>query len=109
MRPDELETTEIAVAEQAHAITGVAQVSATDGSADLLKLFVEPDHMGKGVGRVLLDWAIQTARDQHADKLIIEADPSAEPFYLKQGAVHVGEVPSGSIAGRVLPLMHIRL
>ncbi len=109
LRPNDLETTEIAVAEQAHAITGVAQVSATDGSADLLKLFVDPDHMGKGVGRVLLDWAIQTAREQHADKLVIEADPGAEPFYLKQGATHVGEVPSGSIAGRVLPLMHIRL
>ncbi len=109
LRPGDLERTKIVVAEQDRAVAGVAQVSVADENADLLKLFVDPGHMGKGIGTVLFDWAVETARAQLADRLVIEADPGAEPFYLKRGAIRVGEVPSGSITGRVLPLMHIRL
>ena len=38
-----------------------------------------------------------------ATELYIEADPFAAAFYERMGAVRVGEVPSASIPGRVLP------
>ena len=37
--------------------------------------------------------------------LTIAADPNAVGFYQRAGAREVGEVPSDSIAGRVLPLL----
>lgn len=36
-------------------------------------------------------------------------DPDAVPFYEAMGARHAGAVPSGSIPGRMLPLMELRL
>jgi len=38
---------------------------------------------------------------------MIDADPNAEGFYLKMGAERVGESPSGSIPGRMLPLLQV--
>ena len=109
LQPEELDHTAVIVAERDQAVLGVAQVSTEAGSANLTKLFVDPEHIGKGVGVVLFDWAVQAARDLRADKLVIEADPGAEPFYLKRGAKRVGEVPSGSIPGRILPLLQLPL
>jgi hypothetical protein len=37
----------------------------------------------------------------------LEADPGAEPFYLAMGARRCGSVPSGSIPGRLLPVLEI--
>ncbi|MFF2517849.1 GNAT family N-acetyltransferase, partial [Streptomyces sp. NPDC058086] len=34
---------------------------------------------------------------------------NAEPFYRAMGAVRIGNVPSGSIAGRVLPQMVVTI
>ena len=53
--------------------------------------------------------AIATARASGARTLRIEADPYAEPFYQAMGAMRIGETPSGSIPGRMLPLLHLTL
>ncbi len=90
-------------------IAGMAEVSFESDRADLEKLFVEPDHMRLGVGRLLFEWAILTAKTAGALKIVIEADPDAEPFYRKMGAKRVGMAPSGSIPGRQLPELEFRL
>jgi hypothetical protein len=36
---------------------------------------------------------------------LIRADPNAVGFYLRAGTRVIGEIPSDSIAGRVLPLL----
>jgi hypothetical protein len=41
--------------------------------------------------------------------LEIDAEPNAEGFYRKTGAQRIGETPSGSIPGRTLPLMRVRV
>ena len=71
----------------------------------------EPDlaEAWRGVGRALFGWCAGAARAMAADHLMIEADPGAETFYTRMGAVRCGEAPSGSIAGRVLPLLRYRL
>jgi len=38
-------------------------------------------------------------------RVVLDADPGAEPFYARFGARRTGEVPSGSIEGRMLPRM----
>lgn len=77
--------------------------------AELMDLFVDPDHIGGGVGRTLWDDLIGHARSAGARQLRIEADPHAAAWYRRRGARPVGEVPSGSIPGRMLPLLLLEL
>jgi GNAT superfamily N-acetyltransferase len=74
---------------------------------ELVMLFVEPSAIGRGVGRTLLDDARQDAANRGWATLRIESDPGAEGFYLAHGARRVGTVPSGSVAGRELPLLEL--
>ena len=76
---------------------------------ELAALFVEPACIGTGVGRTLMNHALEASRALGADRLIIQGDPNAERFYIRAGATKVGKRPSGSIPGRVLPLFEIRL
>ncbi len=87
----------------------VVQVGLSDGKADLEKLFVDPDAMGLGLGRLLFDWAVRVSRSGGADRLMIEADPDAASFYKRMGALEIGSAPSVSIPGRHLPLLEYRL
>lgn len=83
---------------------------ATDGSvARVENFFVDPDYQRKGIGRKL--WAKIQARavETGCNRLILDADPNALPFYEAMGFSVVGEVPSGSISGRMLPRMELSL
>jgi GNAT superfamily N-acetyltransferase len=77
--------------------------------AEFTDLFVEPGAIGQGYGKRLWQHTIDMARSLGVQRVTIEADPFAEPFYLRQGAVRIGEVPSDSIPGRVLPLLRFDL
>jgi GNAT superfamily N-acetyltransferase len=61
---------------------------------ELDNLWVLPQHMGRGIGRRLLDHAMQTARDLGITTIQIDADPFAAAFYEKCGAVLNGTVPA---------------
>jgi hypothetical protein len=58
---------------------------------------------------LLFAWACKSAREAGADKLVIESDPDAVPFYLRMDAVRAGHAPSGSIPGRMLPRLEFDL
>ena len=77
------------------------------GRGELLMLFVDPSAMGSGVGRVLLEDAVASAGERGWTALRVESDPGAEGFYVRHGARRVGRVPSGSVAGRELPLLEL--
>jgi GNAT superfamily N-acetyltransferase len=109
LRPGELQSTHIQVAERYSTVVGLAQVKVAGTDADLLKLFVEPALSGSGVGRLLFEWATARARGLGAVRMIIEADPGAAPFYEHMGARHAGLAPSQSIPGRMLPRMQMEL
>lgn len=104
-----METSFLMVAEIDGNVAGVAQVRVEGERAELDKLFIEPAHLGDGIGRALFDWARKTARDARATTLVIDADPGAAGFYRRMGAVDDGTVPSGSIPGRVLPRLKLVL
>ena len=107
--PARLATETILVAEQSGRRLGFVAVAVDRDSADLVDLFVEPDYRGSGLGSRLLEAAVETARSSGATRLEIEADPHAEDWYCKRGAERIGETPSGSIPGRVLPVLELRL
>jgi GNAT superfamily N-acetyltransferase len=74
-------------------------------SSDFLDaLFVEPAHIGTGIGRLLIQHALQTLADCGAVRLIIQGDANATEFYKAAGARQTGARESGSIPGRYLPL-----
>jgi GNAT superfamily N-acetyltransferase len=54
--------------------------------------WVSPSCMAQGVGRALLSRAVALATEGNATALAIDADPSAEQFYLACGARRVGSV-----------------
>ena len=92
-------------------VLGVAAVAPMeeDGSYDLDRLFVEPDALRRGVGQALMRAVEKIARDEGAARLVILADPNASAFYERMGAVRVGDAPSDSIPGRMLPLFRLDL
>lgn len=108
-RPQDLQSTGIGVAETDNGIVGVVQIKVVNAEADLMKLFVEPARMRGGVGRVLMNWAVERARSLGAIRMFIEADPYAAQFYRDNGAYDVGFAASGSIPGRMLPKLVIDL
>lgn len=73
-------------------------------------LWVLPERTGQGLGRILFLHAAEQARARGATSLTIEADPHAESFYLRMGAVRAGTIAS-EIDGsdRELPLMKFDL
>jgi N-acetylglutamate synthase-like GNAT family acetyltransferase len=83
------------------------QVSASE--AELGCMFIEPDFIGKGYGRRLMDHAKQQAFKCGYPKIMVLADPNAEKFYRAAGGILVGARPSASIPGRELPLLQIDL
>lgn len=109
LEPKDLVETKVALAFRSDDMIGVAQLSVEVDRAELDKLFVDPEWIGHGIGRILFDWSVETAREHGAGTMLVTADPDAVPFYEKMGFERIGEEPSGSIAGRVLPVFHLRL
>ena len=108
LEPDELTARRVTVAEEDGTLLGFATLEGEAPQGELGMLFVEPAAIGRGVGRLLYRHVLDQARELGFDLLTIDADPHAEAFYLAMGARRIGEVPSGSIAGRVLPLLEAR-
>jgi GNAT superfamily N-acetyltransferase len=109
LSPADFARSSLQVAVEGDVVTGVVQVVVDGENADLAKLFIAPSTIRAGVGRALFDWAAKVARERGARWLRIEADPDAAPFYRRMGAVDDGVAPSGSIPGRVLPRLKLKL
>ena len=106
---ESLTRSRIQVAAAEGCVVGVAQISMSGASAQLEKLFVEPERLSHGIGRILFDWCVSTARAEGATILVIDADPGAVEFYRRMGAMDDGSVASGSIPGRRIPRLRFSL
>jgi GNAT superfamily N-acetyltransferase len=106
LTPEFIAGNEVHLAEDGGEILGFYGLAA----GTLEHFWVRPAAMGKGVGRLLFEHARAVAAGAGVGVLEIDADPNAEAFYLKMGAVKVGEVRS-EIDGqpRVRPLLHLHL
>ncbi|MDP2138140.1 MAG: GNAT family N-acetyltransferase [Candidatus Didemnitutus sp.] len=95
------------VAEGREGIVGFFGLRLDEVRSHLEHLWVKPAHLGRGCGRHLFEAAVRLARALGAEVMHIKADPNAEKFYLKMGAVRAGAeeyVMSGGHR-RVLPLL----
>ncbi|HEY4345388.1 MAG TPA: GNAT family N-acetyltransferase [Parvibaculum sp.] len=98
----------IRVAETGGVLAGFAAMKVDEERTSVEDLFVSPSFIGTGIGQILVDDFLQYAR-RHGIRLVhVEADPNAAPFYEHVGFRLCGEVASGSIPGRRLPLMEVR-
>lgn len=93
-----------------HTITGFFALNFLGSEhPELEALFIDPDFIGQGRGKLLLSSAKAVAKIHNAKSIRLQGDPYAENFYLANGAIKVGETESHSISGRFLPLLEICL
>jgi GNAT superfamily N-acetyltransferase len=98
------------VAERGDRVAGFYSLERiSDAVIELEHLFVEPETMGAGVGRALLEHACSRAAELGGCVLVIQSDPHAEAFYRARGAKRVGERESASVPGRWLPTLELPL
>jgi GNAT superfamily N-acetyltransferase len=105
-------TPEFIAANETFAATITGQIIAfhallkTAKTLRLEHLWVLPERIGQGIGRSLFTHAVERATLRGARRLTIEADPDAEPFYRRMGAIRIGVITS-EIDGRrrELPLL----
>ncbi|MET8470701.1 GNAT family N-acetyltransferase [Streptomyces sp. NPDC006422] len=110
LHPSEVERRRTTVAEDADGrLLGLVTLEGAPPVGELGLMFVDPDAMGLGVGRLLFEHMREAARAAGFRAVGWSADPNAVPFYEAMGGRHVGVTPSGSIPGRTLPLMELRL
>ena len=76
------------------ALAGFYTLRPGEGAWDLDNLWVVPERIGHGIGRMLFEHAMRTAAAGGASAVSIDADPHAEAFYLHCGAIRRGEVPA---------------
>ncbi|MFC8224397.1 GNAT family N-acetyltransferase [Streptomyces sp. NPDC057287] len=107
VRPGDTAGGRAVVAEEDGRVLGFTTLAGEPPEGALAMMFVEPDTIGRGVGRLLFEHTTARARRLGFEALTIDADPNAEPFYRAMGAVRIGATPSGSIPGRELPLLRI--
>jgi GNAT superfamily N-acetyltransferase len=107
--PADIDAGRVIVATRRGSVAGFSNVTGEPPVADLDMLFVEPAHIGTGVGAALFDALRATAVAARFTVLRIESDPFALGFYESRGAVQVGEASSASIPGRALPLLELDL
>lgn len=107
MNPDQIRDDRVVVAEQDGMLLGYYRLGGEPPDGELVDLFIEPQVIGTGLGRMLWKHAVASALKRGFQTLSLESDPNAEPFYLRMGAERIGEREVAP--GRVLPVMRARL
>jgi ribosomal protein S18 acetylase RimI-like enzyme len=81
-----------------------------EGAAWLDNLWVMPEYMGKGIGRMLFQHGVELARLRGFQIFQLEADPNAAGFYERMGMYKIAE-HKYELDGqpRILPLMEMKI
>jgi GNAT superfamily N-acetyltransferase len=103
--PGQVPGSRIVVALDTDHVVGFAGLEGEPPEGEVGWLFVEPRRIGEGIGALLWGDVCRRARHLGFERLKIESDPGACPFYERMGARRIGQVPSRSIPGRKLPLL----
>lgn len=110
MRPEFLSANIAFIAIEERRPVSFYVLTTEDDGLHLDHLWIVPAAMGRGIGRALFEHAAAQAKDLGFDSIKIEADPNAEGFYERMGAVRVGTT-SSQVCGeaRELPLLVYRM
>jgi N-acetylglutamate synthase-like GNAT family acetyltransferase len=99
---------EVFVAVVENRIAGCCALVTGNGLAELEHMWIEPNQMGRGIGRALFEHTKCRALAGGYTRLELAADPNAEGFYERMGAKRIGEIPADLFGhARVLPRMRI--
>lgn len=101
--PSFINQNQIFKASNDHEIVGFYEYAVHPPLVKLKSLFVLPRHIGKGLGKLLMDHFLARVLTSEAD-IVLDADPHAEEFYRRFGFRTVALKPM-SIADRFLPIM----
>lgn len=104
--PEYISSHEVWMAVMDGSPAGYYSLEYLNGELWLGNLWVLPEQMGQGIGRLLFEHAFERCRELGFSVLKIEADPNAQSFYERMGACKVGEHHSKvDEQPRVLPVM----
>lgn len=78
----------------------------SENTIKLDNLFVLPEFIGKGFGKLLMNDFLNRLKDIDVQKVILNSEPNAEAFYKKFGFVKIGQIET-SIKDRFLPIMEL--
>lgn len=98
---------DVRVVERAGRVRGFSTVLHRGAAAVLDDLWLDPDEIGRGSGRVLFEDAVTRARTAGASTMEWEAEPGAVGFYERMGGVTTGWATSP--LGRPRPRMCLQL
>ncbi|KQS92584.1 GNAT family N-acetyltransferase [Chryseobacterium sp. Leaf394] len=79
-----------------------------NNSVRLDNLFVLPENMRKGYGKLLMNDFILKIKQSKRSRIILDADPNAQKFYESFGFVKSGQIET-SIKDRFLPIMELNI
>lgn len=79
-----------------------------NNSVRLDNLFVSPENIGKGYGKLLMNDFILKIKNSKTKRIILDADPNAQKFYESFGFVEAGQIET-SIKDRFLPIMELKI
>ncbi len=79
-----------------------------DKVCELDNLFILPEFIGKGIGKKLLNHAIETAQFLGLNEIVLDADPNAVGFYQKHGFKEISKKET-KIEGRFFSVMKLKI
>ena len=80
----------------------------SENTIKLDNLFVLPDFIGKGFGKIIMNDFLLRLKNSAVEKVVLNSEPNAEEFYKKFGFVKVGQIET-SIKDRFLPIMELKI
>ncbi len=87
----------VTVAEVDGEVVGIASVGPHESHLALWKLYVLPEHQGRGIGSALLDSVVARATGDYPQIRVsyLDGNTSAEGFYRSKGFVEIGRESGG--------------
>jgi len=79
-----------------------------ENSIKLDNLFVLPEYIGNGFGKLLMNDFLNRIKDSQMQAVLLDSEPNAEKFYSKFGFNKIGELET-SIKNRFLPIMELKI
>ncbi len=80
----------------------------SDSTVKLDNIFIHPDHIGRGLGSMLMNDFIARINKLQVATITLDAEPHAEQFYERFGFKSIAQLKS-SIPNRYLPVMELKL
>ncbi|MFZ5965671.1 MAG: GNAT family N-acetyltransferase [Bacillota bacterium] len=90
-------------------IVGFYSILIKKNETSLEYFYIKPQCIGKGYGKLLWNYMIESCKNLGIKELVIVTSPQAKEFYTKMGAVQTDEIESLVKKGRMIPELIYKL